>query len=191
MKHLTSFFIILIIVSGAYAQTKYTIKTSDMNIKGTSTFHDWELKATTINAMCELNCEGNVIKGIRSFYLEIPTTSLKSENGSKMMDDKVYNALKSETAKTITFKLEKIVSVDPDDNGWDVRCVGSLSIAGVATNSVIMVHLTTESDGSITFSGMKKLKMTDYNVDPPKAMLGTLTTGNEIEIEFKLNLTKV
>jgi len=191
MKRLTTLFIILIIVSRADAQTSYTIKTSDMNIRGTSTLHDWELKATMVNATCELNCEGHTIKDIKSFYLEIPTTSLKSMNGSKMMNDKVYSALKSETAKKITFKLEKIVSVDPGENGWDVRCIGSLSIAGVATSSVMMVHLRTEPDGSITFSGVKKLKMTDYNVQPPKAMLGTLTAGNEIEIEFEINLTKV
>src|SRR5580765_299020 len=119
MKYLISLLIILIIVSGLHGQTIYTIKTSDMNIRGTSTMHDWELKATTVNGNCILNCDGKEIKEIKSFNLTIPTKSLKSVSGSKMMDDKVYSALKSETVQSITFKLEKIVSITANGNGWD------------------------------------------------------------------------
>ena len=73
MKHLTLLLMILIIVSGLHSQTIYTIKTSDMGIRGTSTMHDWELKATTINGNCVLNCDGKEIKEIKSFNLIIPT----------------------------------------------------------------------------------------------------------------------
>lgn len=190
MKPFALLLIIIVIVSGLHGQTIYTIKTSDMNIRGTSTMHDWELKATTINGNCVMSCEGKEIRDIKSFSLTIPTKSLKSVNGSKMMDDKVYSALKSETVQNITFKLEKIVSITPSGNGWDVTASGSLSIAGVSSNDVLVVHITEEQNGTFTLSGVKKLKMKDYNVDPPKAMLGALTTGNEIQIEFKINLTK-
>ena len=32
--------------------------------------------------------------------------------------------------------------------------------------------------------GKKALKMTDYNIEPPKALLGTITTGDDIEVHF-------
>ena len=44
------------------------------------------------------------------------------------------------------------------------------------------------SDGSITFNGSKKLKMTDYGIKPPTALLGTMTTGDEVEIVFQVTL---
>lgn len=182
--------LILILVSGLHGQTTYIIKTSDMNIRGTSTMHDWELKATSVTGNCVLNCEGKEIRDIKSFYMEIPTKSLKSVSGSKMMDDKVYTALKSETVQKITFRLEKIISMNATGNGWDVTAAGNLSIAGVTSDDVMVVHITSDPNGGITLSGVKKLKMLDYHIDPPKAMMGALTTGNEIEIEFKINLTK-
>ena len=190
MKLPTFFVIIFLNISGLHGQSVYTIQTCNLNIKGTSTLHDWELKATTIRGTCEMQCEGQTIKEIKSFYLEIPTKSLKSDNGSKMMDDKVYTALKSDAVQNIIFRLEKVISLNPTPNGWDVIAKGSFGIAGVNSSDDMVVHMKVEANGSITVSGAKKLKMLDYNVEPPKAMLGALTTGNEIEIEFKINLIK-
>jgi hypothetical protein len=44
------------------------------------------------------------------------------------------------------------------------------------------------ADGSISFAGSKKLKMTDYKIKPPTALLGSLTTGDEVEIVFQVTL---
>jgi len=46
-------------------------------------------------------------------------------------------------------------------------------------------------NGDIEFSGTKKLRMTDYKVDPPTAMLGALTTGDEVILQFKVVLGDV
>jgi hypothetical protein len=34
--------------------------------------------------------------------------------------------------------------------------------------------------------GVKKMKMTEYNVKPPTALLGTFKTGNYISISYNL-----
>ena len=46
------------------------------------------------------------------------------------------------------------------------------------------------NSGDVEISGSKKLKMTDYNIDPPTALMGTMTTGDEVEIEFRIVLKK-
>ncbi|HYV95645.1 MAG TPA: hypothetical protein VE978_27970 [Chitinophagales bacterium] len=190
MKLLTFFIIIFLNIAGLHGQSVYTIQTSDMGIKGTSTFHDWELKATRIRGTCEMNCEGQMIKEIKSFYLEIPVKSLKSTEGSSMMDDKVYSALKSTSNQNIIFQFEKINSMSPNGNGWDVNVQGTFAIAGVSLRDNMNVHATLEPDGTITFIGSKKIRMKDFNVEPPKAFLGALTTGNEVVISFNINLAK-
>ena len=43
---------------------------------------------------------------------------------------------------------------------------------------------TTISDNKITLVGENKFKMTDFNIDPPKALFGTITTGDDINIKF-------
>jgi hypothetical protein len=42
------------------------------------------------------------------------------------------------------------------------------------------------ADKSFTVTGVKKMKMTDYNVKPPTALLGTIKTGNDITISYNL-----
>ena len=39
-------------------------------------------------------------------------------------------------------------------------------------------------DNKITLIGEKKFKMTDFKIDPPKALFGTITTGDDITIKF-------
>jgi hypothetical protein len=41
-------------------------------------------------------------------------------------------------------------------------------------------------DNGIKLEGSYSLKMTDYGVDPPKALLGAIKTDNEVTINFSL-----
>jgi polyisoprenoid-binding protein YceI len=43
-------------------------------------------------------------------------------------------------------------------------------------------------DQSITFNGSKKIKMTDFGISPPTALMGTMTTGDEVEVIFQVTL---
>ena len=71
---------------------------------------------------------------------------------------------------------------------YDINTSGYLTIAG-ATNKIDMyVQGKVGSDGGVTFSGAKKIKMTDYKIKPPTALMGTLTTGDEVEIVFQVTL---
>jgi hypothetical protein len=35
--------------------------------------------------------------------------------------------------------------------------------------------------------GTKQINMTDFNIKPPTAMMGTLKTANEVTVSFDLN----
>jgi len=37
-------------------------------------------------------------------------------------------------------------------------------------------------------TGSYKFKMSSFGIDPPRAMLGTIRTGDEVTIKFKINL---
>ena len=39
-------------------------------------------------------------------------------------------------------------------------------------------------DNKVVLKGEKTFKMTEFKIDPPKALLGTITTGDEITIKF-------
>jgi hypothetical protein len=43
---------------------------------------------------------------------------------------------------------------------------------------------------SLIVTGVKKMKMADFNVAPPKALMGTINTGNDISISYNMKFTR-
>jgi hypothetical protein len=55
-----------------------------------------------------------------------------------------------------------------------------------STRELMATGVYNPADKSFTVTGVKKMKMTDYNVKPPTALLGTIKTGNDITISYNL-----
>ena len=158
-----------------------------MVIKGTSNLHDWESTAKEVRANGSATVATGVLKSIQSLQVEIPVKMIKSAKGS-IMDNKTYDALKANSNPNIVYKLEKVTSLNKKGDAYDINTSGYLSIAGATNKIDLYVSGKVGGDGSLTFSGSKKLKMTDYKIKPPTALLGTMTTGDEIEIVFQVSL---
>ncbi len=173
----------------AHAQESYRISNYYLVVKGTSNLHDWESPAKEVRVNAAISINAGVLQSIQSLNLEIPVKTIKSSKGS-IMDNKTYDALLADKYPNINFKLEKVTGMNLRGGSYDINTVGNLTIAG-ATNRVEMyVQGKIGSDGSITFTGSKKIKMTDYKIKPPTALMGTLTTGDDVEIAFQITLKK-
>ena len=62
-----------------------------------------------------------------------------------------------------------------------------MSIAGKNNQTELVASgIYNLADKSFTVTGIKKMKMTDYNVKPPTALFGTITTGDAISISYNL-----
>jgi polyisoprenoid-binding protein YceI len=175
-------------ISFAFGQGNYRVSNYYLVIKGTSNLHDWESKANEVRANGNLTVDAaGALKSIQSLYVEIPVKTIKSAKGS-IMDNKTYDALKADAFPNITFKLEKVTGLGKRGDIYDVNAVGNLTIAGSTQKIDIYVQGKLDGNGGVTFNGSKKLKMTDYKINPPTALMGTMTTGNEVEIAFQVTL---
>ena len=178
---------LLFAFSFAFGQGNYRVTNYSVVIKGTSNLHDWESTVKEVRANGTMTTDAGVLKSIQSLSVEMPVKTIKSTKGS-IMDNKTYDALNANTYPNITFKLEKVTGLNKKANGYDITATGYLTIAGTTNKIELYVQGKVGSDGSITFSGSKKLKMTDFKVKPPTALLGGLTTGDEVEIVFQVSL---
>ena len=162
-----------------YVQTGSSI----ISIAGTSTLHDWTM--TTSEATCEaafeMNAQGKPAS-LTSLVVTIAAESLKS--GKNAMDKNAYAALKTDKHKQITFQL-----VSAKIEGKTIQINGKLTIAGVTRPVEVQATFETLSDGTMQFKGTRQIMMTDYNVEPPSFMFGSVTTGNEITVAFDMVLT--
>lgn len=178
--------IAMLIIVTANAQ-EYVLKTSKSNIQGTSSLHDWESTISQLTYKGAFTVEGAVVKSIKSAEVTIPVVAIKSTKG-KIMDNKTYDAFLYEKNPNITFLLTS-AQLRPEGSGSAVDASGYLTMAGnmKAIKLTGLVKVLTNGDIQLTLS--KKLKMTEFKMEQPTAMMGTITVGDEVTINFDLTLT--
>jgi len=160
----------------------YNLSNSDSNLKvfGTSNVHDWEVIANEQKGVVDISQSSNL--EINKLKIIITSESLKS--GKKSMDKNTFKALKTDEFKNITFLLIETINVIDLSNGkYKVKANGSLTVVGDTKNIPIDFNLNLNNN-TINITGEKSIKMTDYNIEPPTALFGTITTGDEITIKF-------
>ena len=178
----------MLLINCLSAQSNYFISSYSFKILGTSSMHDWVVSGTKATAKGVFTIESNRIKEIKSLLIKIPAKELKSEKKSSKMDKKIYEALKADDNPDITFNFLHINSYPTEANGYMMNATGTLTICGVPKEESLNVQVKINDNNSISFSGSKKLKMTDFKISPPTAMMGMLKTGNDLEIKFECSM---
>ena len=169
--------------SVVFGQKAYSLKSHKMTVDGTSSLHDWTSDVTKVNWSGNMTVEGTSVKAISNVNVTITVTDIKSEKGG-MMDDKTYEAFKSEQHPTITFKLSSATVT-----GSSIKANGTLTMAGVSKPIVMTVATKVLADGSVHLSGSQVINMKDYKMTPPKAVMGTIKVGEKVTMLFELTVS--
>lgn len=183
-------FLVMIFSANTITAQSYNLNSgaSNLKVEGTSNIHDWEMTAKDFQGTMKVEMEDGQLVKIDQLDFTVVAESLKSGKGG--MDKNAYKALNTDDHKKITYKLEKVNNIDcTSSSSCKVTTSGYLTIAGTKK----MVDLTFDAKvtgNQITLSGNKKINMTEYKVDPPTAMFGTITTGEEVNIKFQAAYSK-
>lgn len=164
------------------AQVKYQVSPkADLKVTGTSTLHAWEMNSTEANGEGILVLQDGQLKEVRILSVQMPAESLKS--GKRGMDRITYETLNTKKHQQIQFVLSEI---SPAGAGkWEAK--GNFTIAGATRPATFEVKSSTTGAG-FNFQGKHAFKLTDYKMDPPTAILGTVKTGDEVVIHFDITL---
>lgn len=184
--------ILVCLLLPATAQTALVLnpKSSKLTITGTSSLHDWQCTVEQYTGVLQAVYTSNEFSDLRSLSFSATVNSIRSikEDGSyyeKGMDKNVYRAMKSDQHPSLTFSLTKVNSIAPAGRDYQIQVTGNLRMAGV-TKPVSFSALGRIEQGGMVFEGKVPLKMTDYSIDPPTALFGTIKTGNEVDVHFKM-----
>lgn len=152
-----------------------------VKIEGTSTLHNWTMEGNTIAGQI------NAADGSASVVVTIPVTSIKSEHAK--MDKLMAEALKAKQFPEIRYELTQAVP-EAAAATFTVKARGKLTIAGVTRDVTVDVQGTRNADGRYTLAGTTPLKMTEFGIKPPTAMLNTIKTGDDVKITFRWVVAK-
>ncbi|MBL7974914.1 MAG: YceI family protein [Candidatus Kapabacteria bacterium] len=180
----------VLINSNLVDYTYYLEDSSKLYIEGTSNVNSFDCSCKDNFPKRSIKVAfSDDLKTIRftNSYFKIRTQSLDCNN-SRMNKD-LCEALKSSEYPDIKIELKdaKLQSTTPGSDGWlSIKVNASMTITNVTKDIVLDVKGKKTSDEKFRFVCQKEILLTDYNIEPPTALLGLVKVRNNIKINFDL-----
>ena len=165
------------------AQTTYKVSKATLSVSGTSSLHDWTMTSESATGEAVGKIENNSIASLTQAKVSMKVETLKS--GKSGMDSNAYKAIDTKKNPEITFVLKDVKSITKKDGYYLVDATGTFTIAG--TSKTLNVQAKAYPSGnSVKLTGSNTFNMTDFKVDPPTALMGTIKTGDTVTINYEL-----
>lgn len=184
------FFALFLVAGFAGAQSKYTTKSFQLLINGTSNVHDWSSKATTVNITGDFLVNNNIPEKINNATVKVQTKSLKSTKDSDLMDDRTHSTLKADKFPEIVYVFTKVINLQQSGGETIMNVSGNLTLCGVTKPTDLTLRIKTLANGDLEIKGTKKILMSTYGVKPPSFMLGAMKVGDEVTLTYNVVLKK-
>lgn len=176
------------IASMVTAQKSYKLdKTSTFTVSGTSTLHDWDMtspsgtgKTTTATGTATLTIADSKLTAIEALSINLPVENIKSHK--EKMDKVAYEHLDTKKHPNIKYVLKSAHKVN--ETTWELT--GTYTIVGANKVFKTTVKTTVTKDG-LNLQGSEKIKFSDFGMERPKALLGTVKAGDELTLKFNVN----
>jgi polyisoprenoid-binding protein YceI len=143
------------------------------------------MKSTSADITARFTLENGEVKDLKSLSFSIPVRSLKS--GTSGLDQDAYEALQASQHPNIRFNMDDAPVSASGQNTFQVKGSGTLTIAGVSRQINIEADCE-KSGGIISCNGSKRLKMKDFGIEPPSALLGLLNADEQVTVNYKVKL---
>ena len=174
-----SFCTSLVSITGFSQEYLLTENQSSITVEGTSSLQDWVVEVQEYNGNLILDKDVNQILGLK---IKIVSKSLKGTK--KAMNQKIYDALKTDSFEEIIFINDSSQIVEKvNKNETKLNLSGNLFLAGVKKPIQLLVNLKQRSN-NIIISGTLDINMVDYAIKPPKALFGTIKVNEIVNISF-------
>lgn len=179
-----------------YANTfgKYAIqKESKIWIEGSSTVNEFTCLTYKIDGIGVLDTNINAAPivgaplpvALKANFSVVVTTM---DCGNKMMNSDMYNALKSDEHKYISYELKKVqLTENGNENGsYEAITLGTLSVAGKQIDIKMKVKLTQLAGNKYKVEGSKDILMSAFGVTPPTAMMGLIKAHDKLTFHIDI-----
>ncbi|MDZ7717231.1 MAG: YceI family protein [Balneolaceae bacterium] len=166
----------------------------NMHLYGEANIKSWDAAINqvdgtlTLQNIENLTAESLTADAFQNLSLTIPVEKIEAESDG--LTKNLHKYLKEDDYPNITFELNNVTDItEQQDGSLLVTASGVITAAGTE-NPVDMQVTANLIDDGIQFTGKKELLMTDFGIDPPTAVFGTIRSRDEIRIEFDVSFSK-
>ena len=107
---------------------------------------------------------------------------LSAKDLRKVQEYAVKDMLAADRYPRITFRSTAVNKIDANR----YQALGMLTIRETSKPVSLLVSLRVDSSGSPAIDGMSVIRLTDFGLKPPTAVLGTIGTKNEMSFRFSI-----
>lgn len=159
-------------------------------IAGSSTVRSFQCQATAFEAKVVSNPGAAAAilageKAVSSVDVTVPAEKLDCRNGT--MNEHMRKALKVKEFPTIAFKVASY-DLARATEGMDLTLTGTLTLGGVEKPITVAAQVKGSDDGRLLVTGTHDVRMTEFDLKPPKLMLGTMRVDEKIKVAFEIAL---
>lgn len=155
-------------------------------VQGTSTVRSWRCEATGVQGRAAapegITSVADLAGAVRDAEVSVSVSALDCRN--ETMNGHMRRALKSAQAPTLRFRPAS-VRVSPDGS---VSMTGPLGIAGQEQAVTIEGTVVREPSGVLRVRGSRQIDMTQWGVQPPSLMMGTMKVNKLATVHFDVVL---
>jgi polyisoprenoid-binding protein YceI len=120
---------------------------------------------------------------VKDFTVNIPVKTLKSGDG--LLDSNLYRAMNAESHPTIRFDMSRFKVKQTGPKELTLQATGRLSIAG-KEREVDLLASGTVVEGKIRVKGEQSLNMSEFGINPPTILLGSVKVKDKIIVHYDL-----
>ena len=170
---------------------------SELWLEGTSTLHDYECRTAKVEATFQRDAAqadpADVAAldawlrsgGLKGLELTVPVGTMVS--GKNGLDKNMYKTMRTTEFPEIRFQMSGSEFGTARGDTLPVSAKGTLTITDQPRPVTVQGQLTRDEKG-VWLEGTHPMKMTDFNIKPPKLMMGTIKVHDPIVVRFKLLL---
>jgi polyisoprenoid-binding protein YceI len=196
-QKIISLLAVLFLTAGATIGQDMQLNIQDspsMHLYGEANIKSWDAAITEVNGSLTLQNIENITaetlspEAFQNLTLTIPVEEIEAESGG--LTSNIHKYLKGDDYPNITFDLNNVTDItEQEDGSFLISGSGVISAAGAENTVEMQVTASLVNDG-IQFTGEQELLMTDFGIDPPTAVFGTIRSRDEIRIEFDVSFSR-
>ena len=161
-------------------------------IEGTTNVSRFTCTATDVDAKIEVELgfreAADFPRYLRSVQVTVPVTGLRC--GNARMDADLRRALGADDATGVAYIMASFDALCGQKiEGYTVHTAGTLMLAGRENELEMDVSARHVEAGGIEAVGEVPIRMTDYGITPPRAMLGVVRARDRVVVKFDLTLS--